>query len=216
MSLPPAETRLIDASGRTAYRATEGDVQHDYFVGQFKTLIRRHKLEDVILVRVLTDHYQLVANTAKAGQLAKARRQLIALARDIELPADEELSLSTSVAELPVWALIHWLDDQATEALDRLQGALENSGRLAATYGHGYLSSRRIYIGVNMSRVLMTMGDSAAAHRLVDSLIEVAAGDRSRWPFTEPDSLSVPLRGAHRSIMAWHLDRAKSFVAERG
>lgn len=214
MSSQAAKTRLVDASGRVRYRATEGDLQHDYFIGQFKTLIKRHRLEDVILVRVLTDHYQLVANTAKAGQLSEARRQLVALASDIELPTDEELSLSTSIAELPVWALIQWLEGESTEALDRLEGAIESGGMLAGTYGHGYLTSRRLYLGVNMSRVLITMGDVATASRLVDSLTEVAAGDRSRWPFTGSDSLTVPLRGIQRSIMAWHLDRAKSVVAD--
>src|SRR4051794_41166552 len=99
------------------YRATEGDVQHEYFVGQFQTLIKRHPIEDVILVRVLTDHYQLAANSAKAGQLPEARRQLLALANGIELPDHEELRLSTAIAELPVWALIRWLDGEPTDAL---------------------------------------------------------------------------------------------------
>lgn len=203
-------------SGKAICRATEGDLQHSYYVGQFKALIKRHRLEDVILVRVLTDHYQLAANTAKAGDIAKAKRQLTALARHVELPADEEIGLSTSVTELTVWALVDWLDGSPNDALGRLHVALENSGKLAAFYGHEYLTSRRIYIGVNVSRVLKTMGDVSASSQLIDSLIKVAEGDRSLWPFTEPDSLAVPLRGMHKSIMAWHLDRAKSVTAKAG
>jgi hypothetical protein len=196
-------------------RATEGDLQHAYYAGQFKALIRRHRIDDVILVRVLTDHYQVAANTAKAGQLSQARRQLIALDTAVEVPA-EELTLSTGIAELPVWALIHWLDGGYTEARDCLERAIAGGATLAETYGHDYLTPRRIYLGVNMSRVLVAMGDLATASRLVDSLVEVAAGDRGRWPFPGSDSLIVPLRGVPRSIMGWHLSRAKHLVAQSG
>lgn len=191
----------------------QDSAEHDYFVGQYKALIKRHPVDDVILVRVLTDHYQLVANTAKAGEIDEAKRMLTALARDIELPADEEIRDSVRLAELPVRALVHWREGETAAALDRLHAGLDSGGRLASAYAHDYLTSRRIYIGVNMTRVLVTTDDVAGASRLVDSLAAVAAGDRARWPFSEPASLDVPLRGLHQAVIDWHLDRMRSLVA---
>jgi len=194
-------------------RATLQDsAEREYFAGQFKALTRRHTAEDAILVRVLTDHYQLVANTAKAGEVGEAKRMLGSLARDVEVPADEEVGLSVSVAELPVRALIHWLEGENGEARRLLDDALERGGRLASVYEHDYLTGRRIYIGVNVARVLITAEDIADASRLIDSLAAVAAGDRSRWPFGAPDSLDVPLRGLHRDVIGWHLERIRSHV----
>lgn len=201
-------------SRRGPYRATEGDIQREYYVEQFKTLIRRHRVEDVLLVRVLTDYYQLAANRAKAGETAEAKSQLLAMARDIDVPDDEELRLAANIAELPVWALVHWLEGDAPAAIERLRTALASGHVLAGTYGHGYLTTRRIYIGVNLSRVLVTSGDHDAASRLIRSLKAVAAGDRAQWPFEGADSLAVPLTGMYRSIIGWHLNRAQSMLPD--
>jgi hypothetical protein len=197
---------------RAGRGAAQEDAEREYFVGQFKALSKRHSVEEVMLVRVLTDHYQLVANTAKSGELDEAKRLLASLAREVELPADDEIRHSVRVAELPVRALVHWLEGEASAALDRLRDGLQSGGRLAGTYGHDYLTSRRIYIGVNVVRVLITTEDFAGASRLIDSLAGVAAGDRGRWPFSEPDSLDVPLHGLHEALIAWHLERMRSRV----
>lgn len=195
-------------------RTAEGDIQHDYYVQQFKTLLPRHSLTDVMLVRVLTDYYQLIANVAKAGRCAAAKYQLQALSHDIGQPAGDELGAASRIAELPVRALINWLEGEAAPAVDQLQAALECGHLLAGTYQHSYLTPRRIYIGVNMSRVLISQGEHTAAVRLIDALTAVAAGERLRWPFGGADSLTVPLTGMHRSVIGWHLNRARSVAAQ--
>lgn len=190
----------------------QDSAERDYFVAQFKALIKRHPVEDVILVRVLADHYQLAAKAAKLGEIGEAKRILAALGRDVDLPPDDEIGQAVRFAELPARALVHWLEGETVEALDLLRGGLESGGRLASAYEHDYLTSKRIYIGANVARVLVATDDVADASRLVDSLVDVAAGDRGRWPFGEPDSLDVPLQGRQQAVIAWHLDRVRSHV----
>jgi hypothetical protein len=190
----------------------QGGAEREYFAGQFRALTKRHTAEDAILVRVLADHYQLAANTAKAGEVEEAKQMLESLARGVELPEGEEIELSVSVAALPVWALVHWLEGDSDRARRLLDGALDSGGRLASRYEHDYLTGRRIYIGVNVARVLVTAENFEEAAQVLNALGAVAAGDRGRWPFGEPDTLDVPLQGLTREVIGWHLDRTRSRV----
>ena len=56
---------------------------------QFRSLLKRHSFEDVVLVRVLIEHYNDVAATAKRGELTRAQRDFEALQARVPLPSEE-------------------------------------------------------------------------------------------------------------------------------
>jgi hypothetical protein len=180
---------------------------------QLTLLFSRHQAEDVILVRVLCEHYHHAAMTAKSGHPDAARRQLGDLAGGVPVPSHIELRSVVEVAAQPVWALVSWLTGTHDRARGQLLDALDACAELSGTWGHDYLTGRQLHLGVNMARVAITAGDHAGARSLLADLSAAVDGDPSRWPFAGAPSLQVPLTGLERLAMTGQLDRAAQRLA---
>lgn len=159
---------------------------------QFSLLIRRHRPEDVILARVLTEHYQQVAMAVKGGELGAAAADFAELG-GIALPDEQELRLVVAVAALPVGALIEFRSGRLPDAARALEQALAASVELAEAYGHYYLTPKQLHLAVNLARVTTADGDREGAAHLLERISAVANGDRTRWPFAGAGSLRLPL-----------------------
>ncbi|MEH0661008.1 hypothetical protein QA860_25405 [Streptomyces stelliscabiei] len=180
---------------------------------QFDLLISRHRAEDVILVRVLVEHYQHVAQAVKDGQLALARSQLSSLAKGVPLPAHEELTRVIDVGALPVRALVEWREGEHRTARLQILDALDACGELSDRWGHDYLTGKQFHLAANIARVMITEGDEDGTIELLAALRTVALdGDRTRWPFIGTASLDVPLQGLWRASVEEELQRVASHM----
>jgi hypothetical protein len=181
---------------------------------QFRLLIGRHRHEDVILVRVLAEHYHQVAIVAKNGAIDTAERQFESLARGVPVPAIRELRLVVDVASHPVLALINFRRSLYDSAATQLERALDACGTLASEYGHGYLTGKQLHLALNVARVATTQRDTPRASDLLSRIEKVIQGDRSAWSFGGGALLALPLAGATRAMIRAQLTRETHRLAE--
>lgn len=183
----PVEQRVLDA----------------FVTAECSALLRRHSLEDFLLLRTLADHHQHAATEAKLGRLAVARAQLRAL--DALCPHGEELALVFRLTAGPTWALVEWKAGDLDRARAHMHGTLDSAAWLAARFGHDYLTPRRIYLATNLARVEASAARPALAAERAEALRAVADGDRDRWPHPGADTLRVPLTGDEALMVCHHL-----------
>ena len=177
---------------------------------QFALLLGRHRYQDVILVRVLTEHYQHVATGAKAGRVDVARAQLRALAEGVPLPESPELRLVVEFAALPVSALIQFQQGDLLAARQLLTDALDVGAELAFRYGHDYVTGKRLHLAANLARIAIAEGHHEQAAALLADLHAVSGGQRSRWPFAGVATLEVPLPDDMRAVIDAQLRREQA------
>jgi hypothetical protein len=192
----------------------ESDIAAELLHEQFKALLRRHSFEDIVLVRVLVEHYNEVAATAKRGDLVRARRDLNALQARISIPPSDEIKLILASFALPVSALIYWQLGEHQRARDDLVATFDACAELVRSYGHAVHGGRQLHQGVNYARVLLAEGKAKEAAALVTSLRAVSAGDRSSWPFNGADTLTLPITGDWRRAIDMQLDMLESDMSE--
>lgn len=186
--------------GQAAERPTdkvELEIWRAFFARQFTVLSRRHAPEVAILLRTIADFSRTPVDYANNGRLEDARRATTSLDR-LSPSGDAELEAVANVAVLPVWALIRWRENDSQTAAVLLTKALEACQRLAADYGHDYLTARRLHLAGNMARLLISDGRPDAALATGNDLAAVAAGDATRWHFGGAETLVVPLSGDER------------------
>ncbi len=180
---------------------------------QFRSLLKRHSFEDVVLVRVLIEHYNDVAATAKRGELTRAQRDFEALQARVPLPSEEIKTVLDSFA-LPVSALIYWQLGEHRRARNDLVATFDAFAELARSYGHVFHGGRQLHQAVNYARVLLAEGKATEAAALATSLRAVSAGDRSSWPFSGGETLQLPVLGDWRRAIDTQLDKVESDLAE--
>ena len=174
---------------------------------QLTLLLERHRHEDVILARVLTEHYQHVASEAKAGRGEGARAQLKMLAEEVPLPDTPELRGVVELAALPAWALVDFQEGNLDAARQLLLRALEVAAELAACYGHDFLTGKRLHLAANVVRIEIADGQQERAAALLVNLRAVSLGNRNRWPFVGATTLDVPLSPDVRLVIDSQLGR---------
>lgn len=182
----------------------EQRVLEAYVTAECSALLRRHRFEDFLVLRTLADHHQHAATEAKLGHLAVARAQLRAL--DALCPLGEELTLVYQLTAWPIWALIEWKAGDLDRARAHMHGTLDTAARLAARFGHNYLTARRIYLATNLARVEVSAARPGLAAERVEALRAVADGVRGRWPHAGADTLRVPLTGDEASMVCHQLN----------
>lgn len=174
---------------------------------QFAALLRRHPLDEILILPVLADNYQHAAVEAKSKRVATARYEMYALDEmALALSGDQEIQSVCHLSSLPVWALILWLEGCPEDAIEKLHGALQSCIELT-NYSHDYLTAKRIHLAANIGRVLVSVGSESQAFAHVTSLQAVVAGDRDKWPFEGRKSLDVPLEGSERLSIEYQLSR---------
>jgi hypothetical protein len=172
---------------------------------QFRALLTRHPLEDVVLIRVLIEHYNEIAKRANNGDLADARRDYEALWARVPLPSDREVHVILKSFGLPVSALIYWRGGENAAARNELRGALAACAELVSSYRHTFVTCRQLHLANNYVRVLLSEADVAQARELLDNLCAVNNGDANRWPFVGKETLALPLIGDWRQAIEGQL-----------
>jgi hypothetical protein len=181
---------------------------------QFKALLTRHTLEDVVLVRVLIEHYNQVALAAKRGDLMRARRDYEALSVKVPLPPAKEIAVILDSFALPVSALIYWQQGEYSFARCDLVNALKACADLVVSYGHTFVTGRQLHLANNYLRVLLSEGRTEEATGLFKSLQLVSNGDQSQWPFVGADTLTIPLVGDWRKAIDAQLRKIEGQILE--
>ena len=187
----------------------------DLLRAQFVVLGGRYGTERAVLVRVLCEEYQHAAATARSGDLEKAASVMAALEHEVQHPAEAELRRAVATVALPAQAMVAWLSGDAEAAQRQLEEALEECARLAAS-GHDYLTARRLHLALNLVRLDVGRIAPAVALEEVARLEATAHGDRSRWPFAEPATLRLPLRGVDRAAIDGQVARLRARLADDG
>ena len=170
-------------------------------------LLGRFPPEEVILARVLADHYQHVATTARSGRVDTADAELRTLGRDVPVPDAPELRRVVDLAALPAAALVRFGEGRFAAARELLLRALDVGAELASRYGHYYLTGKRLHFAANLVRVATAEGRHEEATALLADLGAVSGGERERWPFTGAVTLDVPLPDDVRAFIHAQLRR---------
>ncbi|AWK76442.1 hypothetical protein CBI38_34120 (plasmid) [Rhodococcus oxybenzonivorans] len=172
---------------------------------QLTSLLTRHTLDDVVLVRVLIEHYNEIAATANRGDTRRARRDYQSLSERVPLPDSHEIKVILDSFALPVSALIYWRDGRNRLAREELVGSLEACADLVASYGHTFVTCRQLHLANNYVRVLVSEGKTGEAASLTTALRLVISGDTARWPFVGAETLVLPLVGDWRDAIEMQL-----------
>lgn len=162
---------------------------------QLRALLTRHPLEDVVLVRVLIEHYNEIARYANNGDLSLARRNYDDLQKRVPLPSGREIHVILQSFALPVSALIYWRSGQHSDARRELLEALSACAELVSTYQHTFVTCRQLHLANNYVRVLLSEGDAVRAGELLGALTAVNQGNAAQWPFVGAETLVLPLIG---------------------
>lgn len=172
---------------------------------QLTSLLTRHTLDDVVLVRVLIEHYNEIAATANRGDTSRARRDYQSLRERVPLPDSPEIEVILNSFALPVSALIYWRAGRNRLAREELVGSLEACADLVASYGHTFVTCRQLHLANNYARVLVSEGKTGEASSLTTALRLVISGDTARWPFVGAETLVLPLVGDWRDAIEGQL-----------
>ncbi|HEV2377262.1 MAG TPA: hypothetical protein VGS19_34500 [Streptosporangiaceae bacterium] len=203
MAHEPISTRPPDPVERRVLEA--------FVTAECSALLRRHRFEDFLRLRTLADHHQHAVTEARLGHLTAARAQLRAL--DRQCPRDEELALVYRLTAGPTWALVEWKAGDLVRARAHMNGTLHAAARLAAYFGHDYLTAHRIYLATNLARVEASAVRLHLAAERVEALRAVADGTRDRWPHTGAGTLQVPLTGDEALLVSDRLNLLAASIA---